>query len=140
MDNCKIEEILIRKGVKPTSNRILVYRAIDSTTRPLSLTELVDILETIDKSSIFRVLSLFLEHDLLHAVEDGSGSTKYEVCRGVDQCSISDMHPHFHCEECHRTLCLDSLSVPPIDLPAGYEAHSVTYMVKGVCPECQKQM
>lgn len=139
MDIHDIEHALTRKGVKPTSNRILVYRAISSARNPLSLTELVADIQTLDKSSIFRVLNLFLAHDLIHSVEDGSGSMKYETCRSEGQCSVSDMHIHFHCEHCGRTLCLESLPVPLVNLPAGFDVHSVTYMVKGICPDCQNK-
>jgi len=139
MDIHDIENALERKGVKPTSNRILVYRAVASARNPLSLAELVDEIETLDKSSIFRVLNLFLANDLLHSVEDGSGSMKYEVCRGEGHCSVADMHVHFHCERCGRTLCLESMPVPQVNFPDGFDVHSVTYMAKGVCPDCQSK-
>lgn len=51
--------ILEKKGVKPTANRILVLRALLAAARPVSLPELEELLERMDKSSIFRVLGLF---------------------------------------------------------------------------------
>lgn len=61
------------KGIKPTSNRILVYRAMTALSRPVSLSELTDIIGTMDKSSVFRVLSLFASHNVVHVMEDGGG-------------------------------------------------------------------
>ena len=100
----KYETILERRGVKPTSNRLLVLRAMFKVSRPVSLSELETELDTVDKSSIFRVLTLFVSHHVVHAIEDGSGTMKYEVCTGEDRCSLSDMHTHFYCESCHRTF------------------------------------
>lgn len=132
----KYETILERRGVKPTSNRLLVLRAMFKASRPVSLSELETELDTVDKSSIFRVLTLFVSHHVVHAIEDGSGTMKYEVCTGEDRCSLSDMHTHFYCESCHRTFCFKSIGIPSIDLPEGFTMSSVNYMVKGICPQC----
>lgn len=136
MDVKTIEQRLTAKGVRPTSNRITVFRALAVSSSPLSLSELETELLTIDKSSIFRVLSLFAEHDLVHDIDDGSGSVKYEICQGVNRCSPSDMHIHFHCQRCHRTFCLEEISIPVVELPEGFSTHSINYMIKGICPEC----
>lgn len=132
----KYETVLARRGVKPTANRILVLRALMATARPVSLAELENELLTMDRSSIFRVLSLFLAHHVTHAIEDGSGVLKYEICTGEQGCSIDDMHTHFYCEVCQRTFCFKNIHVPQIALPARFVMRSINYMVKGICPEC----
>lgn len=134
------ENRLERKGVKPTPNRMLVLKALLQSDHPVNLSELESILLTLDKSSIFRVLTLFLEHDLVHAIEDGSGSLKYEICTGDESCSIADMHIHFHCESCHKTYCFEQIPIPVAELPAGFTPHAITYMVKGECPECKRRL
>ena len=63
------EDILRHKGVKATPNRILVARELLRAESPLSLSQLEERLSTVDKSSIFRVLNLFVEHDVVHIVE-----------------------------------------------------------------------
>lgn len=138
MDNISETERLQNKGVKPTPNRILVLRELLQADRPQSLADLEFALETLDKSSIFRVLNLFVEHGIVHAIEDGSGSTKYETCKGEHECSPSDMHVHFFCESCRQTYCFESTHIPPVDLPDGFSAHTVNYMIKGICPACSK--
>ena len=70
------EEIISKleaKGIKPTSNRILVMKALASGENPQSLKDLEQKMVSMDKSSIFRTLTLFLEHDAVHAFEDGRG-------------------------------------------------------------------
>lgn len=134
------EEILERAGIKPTSNRILVLREILRSHRPLSLMDLDEILDTLDKSSISRVLSLLLEHGAIHAVEDGRGIVRYETCHGDHSHeSDNDMHAHFYCERCRKVYCFEDIPAPSVKLPAGFSSHSVNYMIKGICPGCRKK-
>lgn len=127
------------RNIKPTPNRILVLDAMMSASSPVSLADLECILETVDKSSIFRTMNLFLAHHLVHVIDDGSGSLKYEVCTGEEDCSVDDMHVHFYCERCHRTICLSSTPIPPVGLPDGFVMNSANYIVKGVCGDCMKK-
>ena len=132
-------EILERKCVKPTSNRIIVLDSILKAKRPVSLGELDGKIETIDKSNIFRVLTLFLEHDIVHGIEDGSGSLKYEVCGGHARHSLSDQHVHFYCEACGTTYCFKSTHIPLAPVPDGFKPRFINYMIKGLCSDCDKQ-
>ena len=90
MEPNDLAESLELKGVKPTANRILVLKALKEQACPVSLTDLEDILATMDKSSIFRVLTLFLEHDIVHSFEDGRGILNYELCTSKTVCNMSD--------------------------------------------------
>ena len=67
MNRNEIVEHLASKGVKPTANRILVLKALHEANRPMSLKALEMKLLSMDKSSIFRVLTLFLEHEVVHS-------------------------------------------------------------------------
>ena len=136
MENCI--ERLEKKGVRVTSIRILVLNALMNASGTMSLGDLESVLETVDKSSIFRTLELFVKKHVVHAIDDGSGSVKYEVCEGEDECTLADMHTHFYCEACHRTFCLKDISAPIVSLPQGFQANSINYIIKGICPECRK--
>lgn len=136
MNTDHITQLLKHKGVQPTANRIIVFRALSGQSRPLSLSDLEERIDTIDKSGIFRVLSLFSEKGLVHVIDDGSRSLKYEPCHAEDHCSGADMHVHFHCHRCGRTLCFDTEHIPAVTLPAGYVAQTVNYVIKGICPGC----
>ena len=69
MDEAKCIKLLEEHGVKPTANRIVVVKALASSIQPQSLAELESRIETIDKSNVFRALTLFREHHLVHAIE-----------------------------------------------------------------------
>ncbi|MDE6146091.1 MAG: transcriptional repressor [Muribaculaceae bacterium] len=136
--NKDIEDFLEHAGIKPTANRIIVTKALMGSDAPLSLTELETRLQTLEKSSVFRVLSQLLAHGAIHAIEDGRGIAKYEICHAGDACTPSHFHAHFYCERCQRTFCLDDVKVAEPELPAGFTAYSVNYMIKGICHDCEQ--
>ena len=130
--------LLEEHDIKPTANRIVVVRALCASMLPQSLAELEHKIATIDKSNIFRALTLFREHHLVHAIEGSSDGTRYELCHSHDKEHDDDQHPHFYCEVCQQTYCLDYAEMPDIQLPEGFKAHSSNLMIKGVCPHCKK--
>ncbi|MCH5215203.1 MAG: transcriptional repressor [Muribaculaceae bacterium] len=133
------EELLEKGGIKPTANRLLVVRELLEASRPLSLIELETMLETMDRSSVSRVLNLLLERDVVHAFEDGRGVSKYEICHGETHCSLADMHAHFYCERCNTVFCFEDISAPSIEIPEEFKIRSVNYMLKGLCPSCARK-
>ena len=134
-----VVKILEDHGVRLTANRLVVAKTLAASPFPMSLIELENKILTIDRSNIFRALTLFKEHHLVHAIEDGSGGVRYEMCRSHNHEVDDDEHAHFHCERCGKTYCLDYGSIPPIPLPDGFEPISVNYLVKGICPECRRR-
>ena len=132
-----MEHLLEEHGVKPTPNRLLVARALSSAGRPLSLMELETRLETIDKSNIFRTLTAFREAHLVHVLEDSGDGVRYELCHSHHEGHDDDVHVHFYCVKCHKTYCLEDIPVPPVAVPEGYDAESVSYLLKGTCPDCR---
>lgn len=131
-----IEQALLRHSIKPTPNRILVSHCLIETGVPMSMTEIEDRLETLNKSSVFRVLVTLTQNNLVHSIDDGSGSVKYEWCRGEGGHTVHDMHAHFRCEKCNRIYCIESQQLPEINLPEGFTPHTVNYVITGLCPTC----
>lgn len=128
--------ILESAGIRPTSTRLLIYEAIARNSDTFSLSTLERQLDSIDKSVIFRTLVLFHEHHLIHSVDDGSGSHKYCICHNHGHCHEEEAHCHFYCEICQNTYCLNEDLIPYIDLPEGFIARKVNYIVKGICAKC----
>lgn len=134
------EERLTDRGIRPTVARILVLQKLSELDRAVSLVELEDLIETLDKSTIFRSLSVLAGHHAIHSFEDGSGSIKYEMCRAEGgDCLPGNRHVHFFCEMCHRTECITDVKIPVVQLPSGYEVQSINYTIKGLCPHCRAE-
>ena len=138
MGRQECESLFLRHGVKSTPNRIIVAEALSEASQPLSLSELEERVVSIDKSGIFRTLSLFKDHHLVHVIDDGSGSVRYELCHSEDG-HDDDQHIHFYCEMCRRTFCLSEIPVPEISVPQGYEVTSTNFVLHGICPECSRK-
>ena len=113
------------KGIRPTANRILVMKTLMGEQNPQSLSNLERKMVSMDKSSIFRTLTLFLEHDVVHAFEDGRGVLCYELCEEKGACDHHDGHIHFYCESCQRSFCMEDIHIPSFELPE--------------CPDCRKK-
>ena len=138
MDEATCVRLLEEHDIKPTANRIVVAKALASSMSPQSLAELERKIVTIDKSNVFRALTLFKEHHLVHAIEGSSDGTKYELCHSHSHEHDDDQHPHFFCEVCQQTYCLEGMEMPTLELPEGFETHTANYIIKGVCPHCKK--
>jgi len=130
------EKILQQAGIRVTAVRLLIWQKLRHTINGIfSLADLEEALPTIDRSTLFRTLTLLSDAHLLHSVDDGSGSQKYCLCHHDDtrQCSG---HVHLTCRICHQTTCLPDIKIPQVSIPDGFEAEETEYIVKGICAKC----
>lgn len=133
-------EILKKREIKPTAIRLLVLQTMMKMDHAVSLADLEDVLDTVDKSTLFRTVTLFLSHHLAHSVDDGTGSLKYAVCGYNCSCEVADLHTHFRCEHCNRTFCFTNIPTPVVKLPKGFTLNSINYVMKGLCAECAEKL
>lgn len=130
-------EILKNADVRPTSNRVLILRHLLAANAPMSLIELETELQTLERSSIQRVLKLLADSGIVNLMEDGRGISKYEVCHTGNNSNHDDLHPHFYCEKCHKVYCFKDVNIPHIQIPESFTVRSVNFMLKGLCPDCR---
>lgn len=133
-------ERLANRNIKPTAIRILVLRTMLQTKQAVSLLDLEDLLDTVDKSTLFRTIQLFHSQHLIHSIDDGTGSIKYAICQDDCSCVVADLHTHFNCENCHKTLCLENTPIPTVKLPEGFILNSINYVLKGLCSDCSSKL
>ena len=107
MEEKHLLELMESHGIKPTANRIVIARALAAAGRPMSMTELETVVETIDKSNVFRTLQAFREAHLVHVLDDSGDGVRYELCHSHHDDEDDDVHVHFYCEKCHRTFAQD---------------------------------
>lgn len=134
-----IEQTLVDAGVRVTAVRLLVWKTINKQTAGVfSLSDMENLLPTIDRSTLFRTLSLFSEKHLLHEIDDGSGMQKYCVCHCSDK-EHHRGHIHISCVVCHETFCIQDVEIPLVAIPEGWGMEEVEYVIKGVCPKCKNK-
>lgn len=131
-----VEQLMAAHGVKVTANRLLIARALEEAHRPLSMMELEERLESIDKSNVFRALVAFKDAHLVHVL-DGD-PVRYELCHSHHDGPDDDLHVHFYCVKCHKTYCLENIPVPPVSAPEGYQVQEESYLLRGICPQCAR--
>lgn len=145
IDSKHIIDHLSQKGISVTANRILVFAELANADRALSLSDLEALMPTMDKSSIFRTLNLFVQKDIAHTFQDGRGHDRYELCFHSGSDHYAHEHPHFYCERCERTFCLDDHAIAHAYphslshfLPDGFRPRSASLLIRGLCPDCAK--
>ena len=132
------EKILDQKGLRITAMRLLVLEQLLLQQTPSGLNALQTALPRADRVTIYRTLKTFSENGIVHPIENGTAEVKYALCKAF--CTASkhlDKHPHFHCQKCQRIICLETLQVPELAYPKGYQAQEVSVTVKGICANCQ---
>lgn len=130
------EQVLSNAGIRLTAVRLLIWRKVrHGFSDAFSLGDLEAALPTIDRSTLFRTLTLLTDAHLLHEIDDGSGSQKYCVCH-LDDTRQCLGHVHLTCLKCHRTYCLTNVHIPAVPLPSGFLMQETEYVVKGTCPQC----
>lgn len=93
-----------------------------------------------DRVTIYRTLTTFLDKGILHKVLDDSGAAKYALC--AEDCAESSYHSHNHvhfkCLNCGKTTCLESVHIPKVTLPNGYELQETNMLLQGICQACSE--
>ena len=90
-----------------------------------------------DRVTIYRNLRVFLDKGVIHKVLDDEGVVKYALCKTA--CSHkhhNHEHVHFKCEKCGKTVCIEDLDIPNIQLPENFKAKELNMLIQGTCDEC----
>ncbi|OUS02578.1 transcriptional repressor [Flavobacteriales bacterium 33_180_T64] len=132
-----IEKQLQDYGIRPTAMRMLVYQYISSQNSTVSLTAVENHFEKSDRITLYRTLKTFEEKGLAHQIDDGTGVPKYALCKHEYHSEKhNDLHLHFHCNKCGKTVCLTEHQIPQINLPDNYLPENINMLIKGTCDKC----
>ena len=134
------DKILEKNNVKPTAMRLLILRYLINNNVMVSLTDIEKHFYKSERTTLYRTLKTFVDNNIAHKVEDGSGITKYAICLENCHCSIdSDLHVHFHCNVCGETTCLPDNKIPSLNLPKTFILEEINLVVKGTCDKCNER-
>ncbi len=92
-----------------------------------------------DRVTIYRTLKSFLESGIIHKVLDDNGITKYALC--TNACTDGHHyheHIHFKFSNCEQTFCLDSIEIPQVQLPKGFQLKESNFLMTGICDKCNE--
>lgn len=132
------EDILREAGHRVTPQRIHILDAVCDANGHTTLGEIyarvrrVD--ATIDRSTLYRTLKLFVQLGLVVSAETGDGETYYEIAK-------PHHHHHLVCRVCGTQQEIDDTLLEPLfaQLLAryGFEAHTDHLVFAGTCAACR---
>jgi Fur family ferric uptake transcriptional regulator len=136
----QFEDLLEKHQLKKTGARLRVLSMMYAKNTATSQPDLESVMHDIDRVTLYRILNVFEEKGIIHKVFDLNGTANYAVCSsGCHEHHHHDEHLHFNCTACKGVFCLNDLSLPAINLPAGFEASGFTLYASGLCPKCSKK-
>ena len=134
----KAIKVLDNHSLRKTPMRIEILSIfMNQTEVALSNQEIETELSESDRVTLYRTLKTFEKKGIIHQAIDGSGVNKYAMCHS--DCSEHkhvDNHAHFHCTDCGKTLCLDEIDTPKVEVPAGYITEASYMVIQGQCSQC----
>lgn len=133
----QLDEQLNKRNIKPTAMRELVLEILNQQTTAISLADIEQKFAKADRVTLYRTLKTFEDNNLIHHIDDGTGSIKYALCTENCECLPQDLHVHFLCIRCNQTYCLNEIPVPTVNLPVNFDLESISMVVKGVCANCR---
>ncbi|MDG2450542.1 MAG: transcriptional repressor [Saprospiraceae bacterium] len=131
----EIKKILKSHKLRVTDGRVDTLEFFLRQAKTLSLKDLEKEFKNSDRVTLYRTLSSFTEHGVLHKIPDDSGHATYGLCH--DTCSSEDHshdHMHFKCNECGTIECLEQ-NIPVVKIP-GYHVKEANLILKGICKTC----
>ncbi len=135
--------VLKAKKLRITPVREKVLHLFIEAERALSHADLEKNLgKEVDRVTLYRTLSSFLESGLIHKVPDETGLQRFAYCNHEHhehEGEHSHTHVHFNCLSCNRTICLDDIHIPKVKLPEGFIQSEAIFLVKGICNSCQEK-
>jgi Fur family ferric uptake transcriptional regulator len=131
------DRLLETHGIRVTAMRLLIYKFLVEKQVAVSLSDIENNFEKADRTTLYRTIKTFEEKGIVHQIDDGSSITKYALCEKGCNCEIeTDLHLHFHCNNCNETVCLTEHKIPQIKVPKGFVSENVNLVVKGICDKC----
>ncbi|MGB0839621.1 MAG: Fur family transcriptional regulator [Chitinophagales bacterium] len=131
-------QILKKNGLRQTNCRREVIKMFLLHDYAIAHLDLEQELEQFDRVTLYRTLNTFLTKGIVHKVPDGTGVTRYALCK--DSCTEhqhDDDHIHFKCVRCDNIQCIKSVTIPTVQLPTGFTFLSANFLIQGICQSCQ---
>ncbi len=124
-------------GISPSITRKKIYEFLDECkTHPTAdeiYRKLVVSLPTLSKTTVYNVLSLFLEKGLVEIINTEATEKRYEIS--------NHPHSHFHCKECHQLFDVPKISIMyNKDKMPGFQVSKEEIYLIGICPSCSKKI
>jgi Fur family ferric uptake transcriptional regulator/Fur family zinc uptake transcriptional regulator len=127
--------LLRSSGLRVTRQREEILRFLIEKGRPLSHAEVQDAIPELDRVTLYRTLTCFVEKEVAHQVQGPDGAWRF-CAHPPKQDACPGNHPHFLCSACGKMTCLTDQKLARVELPEGYEVEGKQFVVYGKCSGC----
>ena len=135
--NIRLNDILRRKHLSVTDSRKKILSLFLNSEDALTHGDIeAKAGEKFDRVTVYRTLQTFVEKGIIHTIPTSDNSIRYALCKDCEEGHHHDDHVHFVCSNCNKTICLDDIVSPKIELPQGYIAQNVQVVINGMCRDC----
>ena len=137
INNSRAGELLRRKALSVTDSRRKILSLFLNSADALAHGDIEKkAREKFDRVTIYRTLQTFVEKGIIHTIPTSDNSVRYALCKDCTEGHHHDEHVHFVCTNCNKTICLDGVVSPTVDVPDGYVAESMQVIIYGICKSC----
>ena len=131
-----IKDILLKNGIKPTAQRIIIYEFLEENRIHPNVDRIYkkihDEIPIISKTTIYNTLNLFMEKNLILGLTLSGTEMNYDI--------NTIPHHHFYCVSCGKVFDID-ISYPheynQKSFIEGHQIHEVHGYFKGLCENCK---
>lgn len=130
-----LREFLQTTHHRHTTARQQVWDALQHAPQPLYIHELVKQCSTINRSSLYRTLELFVELGIVTVVHTG-WKKRYELAG-----PFKPHHHHLQCEQCSELTAIDTPELEKLieELSQQHTFHITShhFELRGICHKCK---
>jgi Fur family ferric uptake transcriptional regulator len=133
----EFKEILKKRNLKVTSNRLNLLTKMKNNGSAMSYSNIQSTMHPIDRVTLYRTIEKLKEKGIIHTAFHSNNEIYYAIC-GTDCSTDNHIHNHIHfkCLKCETVTCEDVLNSLNISLPK-HEIHNISVNVKGICEVCR---
>jgi Fe2+ or Zn2+ uptake regulation protein len=137
-DDTELAELLRERGLRATSQRVVMHRLLRDRDRHVSAEELLaeagERLPGVSLPTVYSTLELFEQLGIVRRVNGGGGTLLWDT--------RTDTHHHMICRSCGRIEDMET----PLDLErarrsaarTGFEPDRAEVVVSGLCADCAR--
>jgi Fe2+ or Zn2+ uptake regulation protein len=138
-DDAELSELLRERGLRATSQRVVMHRLLRDRDRHLSAEELLseasEKLPGVSLPTVYATLELFEQLGVVRRVNGGGGTLLWDT--------RADTHHHMICRNCGRIEDMET----PLDLErarrsaarSGFQPDRAEVVVNGLCASCARK-
>ncbi len=132
-------EILEQNGINKTKGKVEILCAISRTNRPLSVSEIHELLErACDLSTVFRTITQFKEKNLIRELNLDEAFARYEL---IHSAPVSHHHHHVRCRHCGDIQNIEDCDLAVFERAIarlGFTETEHRLEFTGLCAKCGK--